>query len=151
MSQSLARLWIHLIFSTKDRYPFLTDKSIRTDMHAYLATMLRSQDCEAIVVGGVEDHVHALFALSKNHSLADVIKEIKRTSSGWIKDLSSKLTNFHWQRGYGAFSVGQSQLEEVSRYIERQEEHHRRVTFQDEYRMFLKKYCVDYDERYVWD
>jgi putative transposase len=151
MSQSLAKLWVHLIFSTKNRYPFLTDKPIRNDMHAYLATVLRSQDCETIMVGGVEDHVHGLFALSKNHSLADVIKEIKRTSSGWIKGLSAKLKRFHWQRGYGAFSVSQSQLEEVTRYIERQEEHHRRVTFQDEYRAFLKKYCVDYDERYVWD
>ncbi|HXD34273.1 MAG TPA: IS200/IS605 family transposase [Pyrinomonadaceae bacterium] len=151
MSQSLARLWIHLIFSTKDRYPFLTDKSVRSDMHAYLATVLRSQDCETIIVGGVEDHVHALFALSKNHSLADVIQAIKRTSSSWVKGLASNLRKFYWQRGYGAFSIGQSQIEEVTRYIERQEEHHQRVSFQDEYRLFLEKYRVEYDERYVWD
>jgi|SRR5215813_5176148 len=151
MSQSLAKLWTHLVFSTKDRYPFLTDKQIRIDMHAYLATVLRSHDCETAIVGGVEDHVHALFALSKNHALADVVKEIKRTSSVWIKDLGAKLRRFHWQRGYGAFSVSQSNLKEVIQYIERQEEYHRRVTFQDEYRAFLKKYCIDYDERYVWD
>jgi REP element-mobilizing transposase RayT len=151
MAQSLAKLWVHLIFSTKDRYPFLADKPIRTDMHAYLATVLRSQDCETIIVGGVEDHVHALFALSKNYPLADVIKEIKRTSSSWMKGVSSKLRQFYWQRGYGAFSVSQSQLEDVTRYIERQEEHHRKVTFQEEYRAFLKRYCVEYDERYVWD
>jgi len=120
-------------------------------MHAYLATVLRSQDCETIIVGGVEDHVHALFALSKNHSLADVIQAIKRTSSSWVKGLASNLRKFYWQRGYGAFSIGQSQIEEVTRYIERQEEHHQRVSFQDEYRLFLEKYRVEYDERYVWD
>jgi len=102
-------------------------------------------------VGGVEDHIHSLFALSKNHSLVEVIKEIKRTSSSWIKTVSSTQRQFHWQRGYGAFSVSQSHLDEVTRYIERQEEHHRRVTFQDEYRLFLKKYRIDFDERYVWD
>lgn len=151
MSQSLSRLWTHLIFSTKDRYPFLCDKSLRIDMHGYLASVLRSHDCETIIVGGVEDHIHSLFALSKNHSLVEVIKEIKRTSSSWIKTVSSTQRLFHWQRGYGAFSVSQSHLDEVTRYIERQEEHHRRVTFQDEYRLFLKNYRIDFDERYVWD
>ena len=151
MPQSLAKLWVHLIFSTKDRYPFLSDKSLRTDMHAYLATVLRNHECETLIVGGVEDHVHALFALSRNYSIADVVKEIKRTSSTWIKEKSPTQKKFHWQRGYGAFSVSQSHLDQVMRYIERQEEHHRRVTFQDEFRAFLKKYSVEYDERYVWD
>ena len=151
MPQSLAKLWIHLIFSTKDRYPFLLDKPLRTDMHAYLANVLRSHDCEPIIVGGVEDHAHALFSLSRNYSIAHIVKEIKRTSSSWIKDIASKHRGFHWQRGYGAFSVSQSHLEQVTRYIERQEEHHQRVTFQDEYRAVLRKYCVEYDERYVWD
>lgn len=151
MPQSLARLWVHLIFSTKDRYPFLSDKSLRTDMHAYLATVLRNHECETLIVGGVEDHVHALFALSRNYSISHVVKEIKRTSSAWIKEQSATQKKFHWQRGYGAFSVSQSHLEQVIRYIEQQEEHHRRVTFQDEFRAFLKKYDVEYDERYVWD
>jgi REP element-mobilizing transposase RayT len=151
MAQSLARLWTHLIFSTKDRFPFLNDKSIRTDMHAYLAAVLRSHDCETLIVGGVEDHTHSLFALSRTYSIATIVKEVKRTSSGWIKDLSPKLRKFHWQGGYGAFSVSQSNLSEVIRYIENQEEHHKRVTFQDEYRAFLKAYGVEYDERYVWD
>jgi putative transposase len=151
MAQSLARLWTHLIFSTKDRFPFLSDKAIRADMHAYLATVLRTHECETLLVGGVEDHVHALYVLSRNFSIATVVKEIKRTSSSWIKLISRRQAKFHWQSGYGAFSVSQSHLNQVIRYIERQEQHHRRVTFQDEYRAFLKKYGIEYDERYVWD
>ena len=151
MSESLAKLWVHLIFSTKNRFPFLTERTLRLDMHAYLATVLRSLACETRIVGGVEDHVHALFSLSKNHSLADVIKEIKRTSSVWIKTVADSQKKFSWQRGYGAFSVSQSQLAEVIRYIENQEEHHKRVTFQDEYRTFLRRYSIEFDERYVWD
>jgi len=151
MPQSLAKVWVHLIFSTKDRYPFLSDKSLCKDMHAYLATVLRNHECETLIVGGVEDHVHSLFALSRNYSIAEIVKEIKRTSSKWIKEKSPTQTKFHWQNGYGAFSVSHSQLDQVTRYIERQAEHHRRVTFQDEYRAFLKRYRVEYDERYVWD
>ena len=142
---------MHLIFSTKNRFPFLTDKILRAEMHAYLAQMLRTQNCETLIVGGVDDHTHSLFALSRTHAIARVVKEIKRTSSGWIKEASPRLANFHWQGGYAAFSVSQSNVCEVIRYIENQEEHHRRVTFQDEYRAFLKAYGVDYDERYVWD
>ncbi|HEX5875853.1 MAG TPA: transposase [Pyrinomonadaceae bacterium] len=120
-------------------------------MHAYLAEMLRSHNCETLIVGGVEDHAHALFALSRTLPVASVVKEVKRKSSGWVKQASRQLRKFHWQGGYAAFSVSQSNLLEVVRYIENQEEHHRRVTFQDEYRAFLKAYGVDYDERYVWD
>src|SRR5918993_3957706 len=103
MAQSLARLWTHLIFSTKNRFPFLNDKTLRTDMHAYLAKVLRQQDCETLIVNGVEDHIHALFSLSRTHSLASVVKEIKRTSSGFAKELSPRLAKFQWQNGYGAF------------------------------------------------
>jgi REP element-mobilizing transposase RayT len=113
--------------------------------------MIREQDCETLIVNGVEDHVHGLFALSRTHSIASVVKEIKRTSSGWVKELSPTLAKFHWQGGYGAFSVSQSNLKDVIRYIENQEEHHKHITFQDEYRAFLKAYGVAYDERYVWD
>jgi len=151
VSQSLARLWTRLIFSTKDRFPFLTDKSIRRDMHAYLATILRKYDCETLIVGGVEDHTHSLFALSRIYPIAKIVKEVKRTSSGWVKGLSPKLMGFHWQGGYGAFSVSQSNLKDVISYIENQEEHHRRVTFQEEYRDFLRAHAVEYDERYVWN
>ena len=151
MAQSLSRLWTHLIFSTKDRFPFLRDKVLRSEMHAYLAEMLRTHDCETLIVGGIEDHTHSLFALSRTHSIASVVKEVKRTSSGWIKTSSGKLSKFHWQAGYASFSVSQSNLTAVIRYIENQEEHHKRVTFQDEYRAFLEAYGVEFDERYIWD
>ena len=151
MAQSLAHLWTHLIFSTKNRYPFLTDQVLRTEMHAYLAEMLRNHDCETLIVGGVEDHTHSLFALSRTYAIANVVKEVKRTSSVWIKQAWPKLAKFHWQLGYAAFSVSQSNLVAVLRYIENQEEQHKRVTFQDEYRAFLKAYGIDYDERYAWD
>ena len=121
MAQSLARLWTHLIFSTKDRFPFLADTVLRREMHAYLAEMLRQQGCETLIVGGVDDHTHCLFALSRTHAIASVVKEVKRTSSGWIKGASRKLARFHWQGGYAAFSVSQSNLADVIRYIENQE------------------------------
>src|SRR5438876_454666 len=110
MAQSLSRIWTHFIFSTKNRVPILSDPSIRQDTHAYLAAVLRNHDCQMPLVGGTEDHVHALFALSRNHSLAEVVKEIKRTSSRWIKGLSPRYARFHWQNGYGAFSVSQSHV-----------------------------------------
>jgi len=94
MAQSLSRLWTHLIFSTKDRFPFLTDTVLRREMHAYLAEMLRNQGCETLIVGGVTDHTHSLFALSRTHAIARVVKEVKRTSSGWIKEASRKLSSF---------------------------------------------------------
>jgi REP element-mobilizing transposase RayT len=151
MAQSLSRLWTHLIFSTKNRFPFLADKVIRVEMHAYLSHVLRAHDCETRIVGGVEDHIHALFALSRTHAIANVIKEVKRTSSGWIKQRSRKFSRFYWQAGYAAFSVSQSNLDTVVTYIENQQQHHKRITFQDEYRTFLKAHAVDYDERYIWD
>ncbi|HEV8427545.1 MAG TPA: transposase [Pyrinomonadaceae bacterium] len=151
MAQSLARLWTHLIFSTKDRFPFLRDKVLRDEMHAYLAAVLRTHDCETLIVGGVEDHTHSLFALPRTHPIASVVKEVKRTSSSWIKRTSRTVSKFRWQGGYAAFSVSQSNLADVIRYIENQEEHHKRVTFQEEYRAFLNAYGVEFDERYVWD
>lgn len=151
MAQSLARLWTHLIFSTKERYPFLSDPTVRADMHGYLAKVLRTHDCPTLVVGGCDDHVHALFTLSRNYSIAQIVREIKRTSSAWIKTVERRYSKFHWQAGYGAFSVSQSHVSQVEHYIMRQEQHHKRKTFQDEFRAFLKKYEIEYDERYVWD
>lgn len=151
MAQSLSRIGIHLIFSTKERFPFLSDRQIRRDVHAYLASVLRSHDCETLIVNGTADHVHSLFALSRKHSISTVLREVKRTSSAWIKEISSPVRKFHWQNGYASFSVSQSHVGGVCRYIEEQERHHERKTFQDEYRSFLKKYEIKYDERYVWD
>ena len=151
MAQSLSRLWTHLIFSTKNRFPFLNDQVLRAEMHSFLAQMFRQYGCETRIVGGVDDHVHALFALSRMYSIATIVKEVKRTSSGWIKERSRKHSRFYWQGGYAAFSVSQSNLQEVVDYIENQEAHHKRVTFQDEYRAFLTAHAIEYDERYVWD
>jgi REP element-mobilizing transposase RayT len=151
MSQSLSKIWTHLIFSTKDRYPFLCDKTVREELHAYMAAILRNHDCPTVLVGGTEDHVHSLFALSKNHAIARIVYEIKRGSSKWIKTQGAAYRKFHWQSGYGAFSVSQSHVEQVRRYILGQERHHRKVTFQDEDREFLKRYEVEYDEQYIWD
>ena len=151
MSQSLSKIWSHLIFSTKDRYPFLSDQDVREQLHAYMAAILRNNDCPTLVVGGVTDHVHALFVLSKNHSIAQIVYEVKRSSSKWIKTQSSEYKKFHWQSGYGAFSISPSHVEALKRYIANQEEHHGKEAFQDEFRRLLKKYGVAYDERYVWD
>jgi len=151
MPQSLSKIWTHLIFSTKNRYPFLSDEPLRTDMHAYLASILKVRNCPTVIVGGVSDHVHALFVLSKNHSIADIVYELKRSSSKWAKTQDPTLRKFHWQSGYGAFSVSESHVDTVRKYIEKQEQHHRRRTFEEEFREFLKKYNVAYDERYVWD
>jgi putative transposase len=151
MSQSLSKIWTHLIFSTKQRYPFLSDANIRHDMHAYLAKTLKANQCPTLLVGGVSDHVHLLFVLSKNYSISSIVWAIKRSSSKWVKSQGTALRKFHWQDGYGAFSVSQSHIEQVQKYILNQEAHHRRKTFQDEFRTFLKSYAIDYDERYVWD
>ena len=151
MSQSLSKMWTHIIFSTRDRYPFLASAEIRGQTHAYLAGILRKHDCPTLLVGGVADHVHSLFVLSKNVSIAEIVYETKRGSSRWIKTQGSEFRQFHWQSGYGAFSVSQSHVERVRHYIADQDRHHHKVTFQDELREFLRRYEVKYDERYVWE
>ncbi|MBI5684906.1 MAG: transposase [Verrucomicrobia bacterium] len=150
MPQSLAQNLVHLIFSTKNRERWLT-ATVRPQFHSYLAGILRDMDCPALVINSVFDHVHLLFMLSKNRALADVVMEIKRGSSKWIKTQPGPFGSFHWQNGYGAFSIGQSGVAATREYIEAQEEHHRVKTFQEEFRAFLKRYEVEFDERYVWD
>jgi len=149
MPQSLANLLSHLIFSTKNREAFLREKDLRQRTYAYLAAVLKDLHSPALIVGGVEDHLHILCQLSRTSALSDVIEHLKVSSSKWLK--TQGIARFGWQRGYGAFSISQSQVAGVIAYIEKQEEHHRRMTFQEEYRLFLKRYCVAYDERYVWD
>jgi putative transposase len=151
MPQSLAKVLVHLVFSTKNRYPFLADKEIRDEVHAYLGGTCNELDCPVLKVGGVADHVHILCALSRSISIAKLVGEVKRASSKWMKTKGKMLTKFAWQNGYGAFSVGQAEFERVRAYIAGQEEHHKKKTFQDEYRAFLKEYDIEYDERYVWD
>lgn len=124
---------------------------LRDRVHAYLATVLKNQDCSAVKVGGMSDHIHILFRLSKNLALAKAVEEVKTSSSKWIKTQERGLGGFHWQSGYGGFSVSPGDVAEVATYVEQQETHHTAVSFQDEYRKFLSKYQVEYDERYVWD
>lgn len=150
MPQSLSNILIHLIWSTKDRHPWL-EPGIREKTHAFLAGAVRQCGCEAYRVGGVADHIHLAVRLSRTLSVADLVKEIKTASSKWLKEHASGFDDFYWQQGYGAFSVGMSQKESLLSYIDTQEEHHRTRDFQDEYREFLQKYGIDYDERYVWD
>lgn len=150
MPQSLFYLLTHIVFSTKDRAPVL-DVTVRPALHAYLATVARNVDCECFRVGGVADHVHLAVRLSRTITMAQLIEELKTSSSKWLKTQSPALATFAWQRGYGAFSVGPSDLNALLHYIDTQEEHHKTRSFQDEYRAFLKKYEIKYDERYVWD
>jgi putative transposase len=151
MPQSLAKILVHTVFSTKDRRTFLHDQTLREELHRYLGGILMNLDCQPIIVGGVEDHVHLLCALSRTCNAAEMVKEVKRSSSLWIKTKSADLQNFAWQNGYGIFSVGFSQIESVREYIAGQDEHHRKVSFEDEFRQFLKRYEIEFDERYVWD
>ena len=150
MPQSLSSILIHLIFSTKNRDPFLTP-DIDAELYPYMASIFKALKSPALIINGASDHLHTVFSLSRVMTIADVVEEVKTESSKWIKSKGREFRNFYWQSGYGAFSIGQSQVPTVRRYIGRQKQHHRRVTFQDEYRKFLKAYDVEYDERYVWD
>jgi REP element-mobilizing transposase RayT len=150
MPQSLSYLLTHIVFSTRDRDPLL-NATVRPALHAYLATVARNMDCECFRVGGMADHVHLAIRLSRTISVAQLISELKTTSSRWLKDQSPALAAFAWQRGYGAFSVGPSDLPSLLHYIDTQEEHHRTRSFEEEYRAFLTKYGIAYDERHVWD
>jgi len=151
MPQSLAKLYVHIIFSTKNRSPFFSNEDIRKEMHAYLGGTCNRLDCPALIVGGVADHVHILCMQKRTITMSDLVGEIKRESSKWIKKKRRMLSKFAWQNGYGAFSVGLSEIERVKLYIANQEDHHRVVSFQEEYIDFLNKYGINYDEKYVWD
>jgi REP element-mobilizing transposase RayT len=150
MPQSLSKLLVHLVTSTKDRRPFLTP-DVCPELYAYIAAIVKAHDCHAVKIGGVSDHIHILLALSKNYAVAKIAEEFKKSSSKWLKTKGAGFFDFGWQNGYGAFSVSQSQADDVIRYIETQEEHHRIMTFQEEYREFLRKYQISFDERYVWE
>ena len=150
MPQSLSSFLIHLIFSTKNREPFITE-AIEKELHPYMAKIFRELKSPSLTIGGTDDHVHILFSLGRTVTIADLVEEVKTGSSKWIKTKGLEFENFHWQRGYGAFSIVQSQVATLERYIARQRIHHQRVAFQDEYRKFLKSYGLEYDERYVWD
>ena len=150
MSQSLAKNVIHLVFSTKDRRP-LIDDVVRAELHKYSAGILRDLDSPALLMNSVNDHIHVLFNLHRTKALSDVVMELKRGSSKWMKEQGQQYQSFYWQAGFGAFSVSQSNVESVTEYIANQAEHHREQTFQDEFRKLLVRHEVEFDERYVWD
>jgi putative transposase len=149
MSQSLVKNLVHLVYSTKGR-----ERSVptihRDRLFAYQAGIFKDWDSLALVIGGIEDHVHALFYLSKNHALKKIVEEVKKGSSKWMKIDGTKNPEFHWQAGYAAFSVSPSNVADVTRYIENQDEHHRKITFQDELCAFLSRHGIEFDERYLW-
>ncbi len=151
MSQSLVKNLIHIIYSTKGRYPFLEDAKIRGEMHAFLKSSCDGMKCPALKVGGSIDHVHILCHLSKNIVGAKLVGEIKRSSSVWMKSKGVEYVDFFWQGGYAYFSVSPKDTKSVIDYIGRQIVHHKQLSFKDELKIFLKKYDVEYDEQYLWD
>ncbi|MBP7825821.1 MAG: IS200/IS605 family transposase [Verrucomicrobia bacterium] len=150
MPQSLARLHIHLVFSTKNRERFLTD-AMRDSLHAYMATALQNLGCAPVLINSEEDHVHILFELARTVSVSQAVEDVKKSSSRWIKTQGQEFAGFAWQAGYGAFAVSESNVETVRHYIAGQREHHRVKSFQEEYRQFLERHRIAFDERYVWD
>ena len=150
MPQSLARLHVHLVFSTKNRERLLSE-SVRPSLHAYMATVLQNLGCPPVLINSVEDHVHILFDLARTVSVSQAVEDVKKHSSKWIKTQGKEFAGFSWQAGYGAFAVSESNVPTVRDYIANQQEHHRRKSFQEEYRVFLERHGVVYDERYVWD
>jgi REP element-mobilizing transposase RayT len=150
MPQSLSSILVHLVFSTKNREPYITAE-IKPELHAYVAAVFRECHSPALIINGTANHLHTLFTLSRTVTVAEIVEEVKKRSSKWAKTKSGVHMNYQWQTGYGAFSVSQSNVAAVKKYIAAQKEHHRRKTFEEEYRSILEKYDVAYDERYVWD
>ncbi len=150
MPQSLSKVYVHIVFSTKHRQPLIDDR-LKPGLFAYLGGVCQAMECHPVRVGGHDDHVHILCTLSRKVALMDLLEEIKKRSSKWAKTQGEAYANFYWQDGYGAFSVSQFGVKKVVQYIENQAEHHSKQHFQDEFRGLLEKYEVEYDERYVWD
>lgn len=149
MSQSLSKLYVHIVFHTKYNQP-LIQSAVETELYAYIGGIIKENQSVPIKINGTEDHIHILATLSKNISLAKFVEEIKRNSSRWIKTKGPMYENFAWQGGYGGFSVSPSVLERVKRYIENQKEHHKKVTFKKEYLQFLTEHGIAYDEDHLW-
>jgi putative transposase len=148
--QSLVQIYAHVVYSTKHRRPFLKHREFRDRTHRYLAGACKGLNCPALIVGGPEDHVHILRRFGKSGAIADLVRDLKRESSKWVKAEQPRLADFHWQQGYGAFSISPSHVDALKDYISHQEDHHRRETFQGEFRRLCKKYGLPIDERYVW-
>lgn len=150
MPQSHSQILVHLVFGTKKRRRLLLP-AIREELYAYLSSVLRTLGCPPKEVGGANDHVHLFFGLSRTVSIAKVVESVKTSSSKWLKTKDRRLSKFHWQGGYGAFSVSQSESIRVARYVRNQAARHRRITFEDEYRQLLRVHRIAYDDRHLWD
>ena len=149
MAQTLVSLLVHVIFSTKNREPFISP-SLEPELFAYIGGILKNQNSRLLDAGGTADHVHLLISQSKNVSLSSLMKDLKKDSSFWIKTKGRQFDNFHWQDGYGAFSIGHSQIAALKKYISQQKEHHRKRTFQEELMAFFDEYGMEYDVQYLW-
>ena len=150
MGESLVKNYVHIIFSTKHREPLILPQ-IEDELYKYLGGICKQMECTSIRIGGYLDHVHILCMLSKKIALMKLLEEMKSHSSKWMKTKGIMFKNFYWQNGYGAFSVNPAQVDRVIAYIENQKEHHKKKTFQNEYKAFLTRYQVEYNERYIWD
>ena len=150
MPQSLFKILVHIVFSTKNRVDLIAPE-IENDLFVYIHGIVENNGSKLIIADGTANHIHLLISLGKKIDIPELVGDIKRDSSVWIKEQKSSFSNFYWQKGYGAFSIGQSQVPTVVNYIKNQKEHHKRHDFSDEYRTLLKKYEIDYDERYFWD
>ncbi|MEN8117353.1 MAG: transposase [Bacteroidota bacterium] len=149
MSQSLSKIFIHIVFHIKSNSCKIRAEE-KQELYAYIGSIIKDNNSIPILINGVEDHVHVLCVMSKNIALSKLVEEIKRHSSRWIKHKDSYYSTFAWQGGYGGFSVSPSLHDTTKRYIENQEQHHKKVSFKEEYLMFLKEYGIDYDEKYLW-
>lgn len=150
MATSLSSILVHLVFSTKHREDLITPE-IEPELYPYLAKIFREYKSPSLAINGTANHIHILFALARTISVSDLVEEVKSSSSGWIKSKGTEFRQFYWQTGYGAFSIGQSNVEALKRYIANQKEHHQAKTFEDEYRKMLRQYKVECDEKYLWD
>jgi putative transposase len=150
MAQTLVSMMVHVIFSTKNREPLITPE-IEPELFAYIGGILKSNEARLLDAGGTADHLHLLISQSKNVALSKLMKDVKKDSSLWLKTKGSVFRNFHWQDGYGGFSIGKSQVPSLKKYIANQKEHHRKRSFQEELIKFLDAYGIAYDERYLWN
>ena len=151
MPQSYSAVAVHIVFATKQRHPYLADPTVRAEMHAYLGGTLNALGCPIIAVGGVEDHVHLLTYLGRPVALSDCVRELKKASTAWARGRDRRLAEFTWQTGFAAFSVSPSGISEVKRYIGTQEEHHRKLSFEEEFRALLKEHGIEFDEKNRWE
>lgn len=150
MPQSLSQVYVHITFSTKHRQD-LIDINIEKSLYEYIGGICKGLECNPIQIGGHKDHIHILCLLSRKITQAKLLEEVKKQSSKWIKTKSKTYSNFYWQNGYGIFSVNPKNIDKVIEYIKKQHQHHQKMNFQDEFRAFLKKYEIEYNERYIWD